>query len=367
MGLSPWMYSTSTLPDYYNRLSLFIAKTIEDGSYDAHYLEDGFLKYDPRKDKRFSLYFEKRESHKNSKGDYIPAKNNEEYNRQRNLYILTMNEINDVMTRQGHKKLEEIDLIPQAYSEKENLSFRSFIDTVYGYYNKDAQSLMHNTWYGIIFLQFMQFWPGKMSQWFGKRIDASESIMGEHVQASIERDGEKILLWREPVYSDLDPEKIIDFKPVEYNTGDPWLEWQGTPQEGLMQSMLKSLRYVITGDMGKFKSDELLKNRALFGLADGALMILIFRLIGLLLDSWIGENGTDGIDGQTVAFIASVNRRVISEANVWQSTFGAAQSTPAFWSYGSKILNDVQDVFEGNKTVNDFSKNVKALEIFNLE
>jgi hypothetical protein len=165
-GLSPWMYATSTAPDYYNRLSLFVAKMIEDGSYDAHSLDSkGYLLYDPSKDKRFSKYFANRHLHKNENGKYIPAKNDLEYNTQRNLYLLIMSEINEDRDRVGWDKLkEDQDLLTHAYSEKERLSFKSFTDTVYGYYDKDSSSLMHTTWYGIIFLQFLQFWPGKMTQ-----------------------------------------------------------------------------------------------------------------------------------------------------------------------------------------------------------
>jgi hypothetical protein len=166
MGLGPWMYSTSTLPDYYNRLSLFIAKLIEDGSYDAHSIDSkGYLLYDPSKDKRFSKYFANRHLHMNSLGKYIPAKNDTEYNTQRNLYTLIMSEVNEDRDRVGWEKLtEEKDLLTHAYSEKERLSFKSFTDTVYGYYDKDSSSLLHSTWYGVIFLQFLQFWPGKMTQ-----------------------------------------------------------------------------------------------------------------------------------------------------------------------------------------------------------
>lgn len=368
MGIGPWMYSTSTAPDYYNRLSLFLAKMIEEGTYEAHTLIDGYLQYDATKDKRFTKYFANRHLHKNSQGKYIPAKNDEEYNKQRNLYTLTMKELNENGTRFGNVELvEENDILPQAYSEKERLSFKSFVDTIYGYYDKDSQALWHQTWYGIIFLQFLQFWPGKMSQWYGKEITAKESMMGEHIQASIERDGKKILLWRKPIYSDINPEEILGFDPTEENTGDPLIIWTGTPQEGLMQSILKTARYAFNGEMGKFKSDKLLQKRFYFGLADGLLMMLLFGIIAKLLAAWIEENGTDGVDGQTIAFIDSVNTRISRESNVPLNTFGALNNTPAFWSYGTKLWVDMIDVFEGNKTIGDFSKNVKAFEIFNME
>ena len=144
------MYSMNTIPDYYNRLSLFLAKMIHDGSYDAHVMVDGRMTYDPRKDKRFEHYFNSREKYKNSKGDYIPAPSDKEYNKQRNLYLLLQSELNAERQLVNESLFEEKDLVTRAYSEKERLSFKSFTDTVYGYYDKDSQAELHNTWYGII-------------------------------------------------------------------------------------------------------------------------------------------------------------------------------------------------------------------------
>ena len=51
-----YFYSTLKRPDFLNRMTLFIARCMEDGCYDALYEEDGELKYDWRKDKRFSVF-----------------------------------------------------------------------------------------------------------------------------------------------------------------------------------------------------------------------------------------------------------------------------------------------------------------------
>jgi hypothetical protein len=41
---------------------------------------------------------------------------------------------------------------------------------------------------------------------------------------------------------------VIDFEETNENTGDPALEWVGTPQEGLFQSMLKTAKDVVKMD-----------------------------------------------------------------------------------------------------------------------
>jgi hypothetical protein len=53
-------YSTSTVPDFYNRMSIFVAAMIAQGCYDAHVMEDGVLVYKMEKDKRFAKWWAKR-------------------------------------------------------------------------------------------------------------------------------------------------------------------------------------------------------------------------------------------------------------------------------------------------------------------
>lgn len=141
LGLSKWMYACNTIPDYYNRLALFIAKMMHDGSYDAHSMnEKGLIEYDPKKDTRFSYYLENREKNKDINGNFIPAKNDVKYNEQRNLYNLVRIELNDEFKKFNKPELLEENMINQAYSEKERASYKSFTDTVYGYYDKDSQA-----------------------------------------------------------------------------------------------------------------------------------------------------------------------------------------------------------------------------------
>jgi hypothetical protein len=131
--------------------------------------------------------------------------------------------------------------------------------------------------------------------------------------------------------------------------------------------MLKTVRYVLTGDMGKFKNDKLLQKRFAYGVADGMLMMIIFGLLSALLKGWISENGTSGIDGKTLAFVDNVNSRVLNESNVFYNTFGALNTDPAFLTYGHKVLGDIADVLEGDKTIQDFSKNVAAIRDLSID
>lgn len=377
MGISKYMYSMNTIPDYYNRLSLFLAKMMHDGSYEAHSInENGLLIYDPAKDKRFEYYFKERSKYKNPKGSkylYSPSKSDKKYNDQRNLYVLIQEEINESRRLVGMSEFTEEDKIDQAYSEKERSSYKSYTDSVYGYYDKEHSPSWHYTWFGILYLQFMQFWPGKMSMWFGAPVDESNKLVGQHRQKTrIDANGKKVLLWRKPIFND-ETGDIIDFDEVEENTGDPALEWTGLPHEGIVYSMAKTVQDTWKGlfegkSLSEIKEaidakDEQRLRRVMYGLADGVLMYLIFNLFKLLLDGAFGDN-PEGLTAEAKRFSDNVNRKIINESMLWDNTFGALRSEPAFWSYSTKVLGDVKDVIDGDKTIQKFLTNFKATELF---
>jgi hypothetical protein len=122
---------------------------IHDGSYEAHTInEDGKLLYDPKKDKRFSYYFAERHKYKasdSSKFAYNSSKTDKKYNEQKALYDTILKEINEERKALGEELFNDGDIIDQAYSGIERNSFKSFTDTIYGYYDKDMTSEIHNT------------------------------------------------------------------------------------------------------------------------------------------------------------------------------------------------------------------------------
>jgi hypothetical protein len=241
-------------------------------------------------------------------------------------------------------------------------------DTMYGYYDKDSTQLMQHKWYGLMFFQFLQFMPSKFEFWFGRKIDENHSNMGHFIQTSrVDDKGNKHLKWRKAIMATDNPNSIDHYEITEENTGDPLIEWHGIPQEGLFQSILRTTRYLATGNMGALKSDELLRKRAMYGMIDAPVMMLLFGLLGEFIKSWIADNGTSGLSGETMSFANDVNKRVLSEGNVWANTFGAMQSTPAFYTYTKKMSGDMWDVLNGSKPATSVLRNIKAFEILDLD
>jgi hypothetical protein len=62
-------------------------------------------------------------------------------------------------------------------------------------------------------------------------------------------DGKIIKIWRKTKYINDNPEEgIEDILETEEDTSDPWMIIEGSPQEGLMFSLLYTLQDVIKGD-----------------------------------------------------------------------------------------------------------------------
>lgn len=366
-GLNRWMYAMNTLPDYYNRLSLFLAKMIHDGSYEAHSMNGREMVYDVNKDKRFSYYLKNRSKHVNIHGDFIPAKNDAEYNKQRNLYVLLINQLN------AEKGIDEIDLTekdlaPKGYTEQERNSFKSFTDMAYGYYDTDSKSQLGNTFGGMIFLQFLSFWPGKMRQWFGKPLSAEESPMGKFIHKTTKENGKDVLMWRKPVYSDEDPTVIEYFEHVTENTGDPLMEWQGSYHEGLIYSLLYTAQEAFiglkTGDFSKVTNNEQRNRMVGFAIHDAALMMLFVGLIKALIDGLLAD-GAEGVNEEILQFASAASNKVLRETNVYENTLGALSLTPVSVSWAQRVSRDVENLMLGTKSVKEvLGSNVGALEFW---
>lgn len=360
-GLGRLMYASNTLPDFYNRLSLFLAKMIADGSYEAHKLVDGKLVYDPRDDKRFSHYFANRDKYKNEKGEYTSAPNDANFNYQRNHYLAIMAQINAERAI-DNLKLKENDLIDAAYAEKERSSFKTFTDMAYGYYDRDSQSQLTNTLFGMVFFQFMQFWPGKMKMWFAKPLaEGEEGPMGKYEQAYRVRDGKKILLWRRTTIND-DGSVTVE-NDIEEDTGDPMVSWVGNQYEGLAYSVFSTIRDIAKLDFSAVKDDKARLHRVMFALGDGIMMFVMLGIFLAILKAIIAEKGTDGIDGELLKFADALTTKVYRESNVFNNTLGAVSTEPVAVSWITRVYQDLNSAMEGNKTIDEvLGRNVGALE-----
>lgn len=156
-GLANWdniAYSTLRAPDFLNRMSLFIAKAMQDGVLDAWSVKDGELIYDWRKDKRFSLLTSD------------ANKNNPEYKKQKALYMLCIKEWNN--DHPDKQQLNYSDDLPSPYSNQEILAIKQVSDNIYGSYDRMTRGMADFTAAGCFFGMYTTWMNGIWNNWMMK-------------------------------------------------------------------------------------------------------------------------------------------------------------------------------------------------------
>lgn len=138
-----------------HRMGLLIAKMKSDGSFDAHELDDrGILVYNWKKDKRFEHFAKGETTHEN-------------YLKEKNLYETMIEDFNTAGFRNEDGSLldaKNLDALPQAYTRTEGQSIKNYADLLYGHYDEESKSLLYDTLFGAVFMQYKTFITAKLEQ-----------------------------------------------------------------------------------------------------------------------------------------------------------------------------------------------------------
>ena len=358
--MSNLMYWCNTAPDYVNRLSLFLAKMIKDGCYEAHSIdENGNLVYDPSKDKRYSHYFKMRDQYK-----YEFSKTDTEYNDQRTLYLKAIEEFNAEIISSSERVLTEKDNIPRAYFSKQRDSIKTFSDTAYGYYDTERSPLIKHTAVGIIFGQFMTFWPSFVKYYFSPERKSKRGYMNH--KHTFDADGNKIYYY---VKFTTDPETGETFREEvpesELAPDDPrakaW-EWVGEPCEGLMYSLGLTIRSIFTGDFDKLDPQRL-KN-AKVGLHDLMVALIALFLANLLMSDKKKSKSDSTKLSQYEKLSLKIFQKATGEFDPFTNLLGPFQSTPSFLQKVGEIKDGIKSLSEGKSDFATFIRNnINAAEL----
>lgn len=362
------MYWFNTAPDYVNRLSLLFAKMIHDGSYDAHSLNsEGQLQYDPSKDKRYAHYFKNRKAN-----EYQYHTSDELYNKQRSLYLTVVDEFNGENASFGEKLLTEKDNIPSAYTSKERGSIKNFADMAYGFYDQDMSPMIKHTAMGIIFGQFLTFWPSKVKYYFGKPDQKSpRGYMGQ--KFTIDEDGNKILYYQKmttdengkPIVDEQGNYEMQEVTKDQLGPKDPIIPanaWIGSPSEGLMYSLGLTIRALATGNL-KNTDPQRLANAKI------ALHDLLIAMIMMWLGHILMSNGEDGTKpmkemSQYEQLAIKIGMKSFGEFDPFGGVFGALSWQPAFASVMTNTMTDFKSVLAGKSDLVTFLRsNWNMMEI----
>ena len=223
----------SSRPDYYNRMTLFGAQMRGDGCFEAHYVENGRLKYDWTKDKRFSKYAESLTNKS--------LENDPEVKKQKALYIATAKQFEAEHAKNDDGTDFILDLnnpqaLPKAYTIQQSESMKALSDLVYGYYSHEKKSLMQSMTLGSMFFQMATYWSSKKNQYLAPGGIRMQGRMKHYIENGV------------PMYHKLDAEGNPTDEMTTENTGVPYMQWAGQWQEGILVTLFNVFTDLWQGD-----------------------------------------------------------------------------------------------------------------------
>lgn len=351
-------YYWSSRPDFYNRMSIFTAQMLEDGSYEAHSVDaNGNLIYNIKKDKRFEALFNK-------------PKGSPEYNKAKALFLATAQQLVRENARNADGSLYTIDLdnpnLPKAYSNKESESMKAIGDTMYGYYDSSKKSLWQSTFLGGLMMQMQTYWSGKKNQYLAP---GGIKAQGKWVQM-ISPNGKKC-------YYSKNENGDIDNSSMPVEEGDPraseipFMQWKGRFEEGAFITLYDVLKRTI-GHKGNLKAawkekldgtdedlQKLYKQNIKLIVSDLLGMLLIGSLLGGLLEDLADEEIKkakksaqigDAMAATALNLIAKTVKNSALDFNMINSLFGfVGDWNPFSVSYAANQLSNGWSFITGDK------------------
>lgn len=265
------LFWTSTCGDYFNRMSILIAKMVHDNCYEAcSYDNDGF-KYDWKKDGRFNIYANNQTT-------------SPEYSKQKGLYLSTLKAFND----QGYS-LKDGDALPAPYTPEEIITIKSFSDRMYGYYDHDIRMQAEKTLLGTLMMQFSTYLTSAKTVWFLK---PGAYDQGVKRQAIDDKTGLP-LFWIDGVDADGNTTHILTTE----DTGEPYIVAGKGYMEGIfwtLQDVYEDLKKGGVKEIWKSIKETPVKQQNLKLLAFQLGMALIIAgITKYLLNLWKEQRKSD--------------------------------------------------------------------------
>lgn len=282
-------YITSKLPDDYFRLTVAVARMIEDGSFKA-YEEDGqsFI-YRIHKDKRFNKLFK-------SDGTIIKpeeAEDLKEWKKQDDRYRGYI----EAWSKAGFQ-IKYGDTLPDAYSPDEKASLRRSASNMFGDFDAEDKSLLAHRLLGSAWMQYKTWLGAKVNQHF--KSAGFENQWRTYIEKA--ENGEE--LWQ--IVDPEDPEthgapryvpksEVTDEEIASGKASPVWIT-EGTYSLGMMQATGQFLADVCTWDFDKFMehwNNPILRGQLLNGLMDTLGLMLFLAALKAIFGEDVVNNKSE--------------------------------------------------------------------------
>lgn len=282
-------YITSKLPDDYFRLTVAVARMIEDGSFKA-YEEDGqsFI-YRIHKDKRFNKLFK-------PDGTIIKpeeAEDLKEWKKQDDRYRGYI----EAWSKAGFQ-IEYGDTLPDAYSPDEKASLRRSASNMFGDFDAEDKSLLAHRLLGSAWMQYKTWLGAKVNQHF--KSAGFENQWRTYIEKA--ENGEE--LWQ--IVDPEDPEthgapryvpksEVTDEEIASGKASPVWIT-EGTYSLGMMQATGQFLADVCTWDLDTFMehwNNPTLRGQLLNGLMDTLGLMLFLAALKAIFGEDVVNNKSE--------------------------------------------------------------------------
>lgn len=372
-NLENMMFKFASRPDFYNRMAIFLSQMQGEGCLEAHTMENGVLKYDWTKDKRFSKFAQ----------NPTLITSDPEYNRQKSLYYTIAGQFVSEGARDLNGNLFKLDMtnpqpLPRAFTNKQAESMKSLSDDIYGYYSEEKKSLVMATAFGGMWLQFKTYWSGKKNQYFqsgGVRLRGS----WEHYEENGEKyyyqvDGSGNTLFNKPPMKE--SEMIQNNLPLT----SPVMQWKGQWQEGILHTMADIAHKTWNDPMHMiqhFKEkwndpNDDLRRQYQNNMKQLLYDLIMFAVVGSMLSAALGdwldelkEDNQDNDDFMTGVKLAAANVAVMSVKNSFLDfnfieSVGSpvGQWTPFAFEWAGRQLKNIMKVATGDEDIWDGVLNI---------
>lgn len=359
---SDTLFWGSTAPDFQHRLTMLVAKMMGDGVWEAYSLdENGDLKYDWKKDKRFSIY---------ANGDV----NSKEYLAQKTLYERHIAELNSIGFKfkdsNGVERNYQIgDDLPEAYLPKEVQAIKNYSDLLYGHYDDESRSLINDMFLGSLFMQYKTYIVSRVEQWtLQPGIYNTEFLEWDEDPIT----GKKLYKIHNKDLNNGRPEieikaedKIENFEQLKADgLIEPLYVWKGLPMEGIARSYVKFFKDIKSWDWETVKekwNDPIERDNILLGMHDclwaSLMMLIVTGLFGLMFEGeWttdtnkVARAARESGWGQSFAYNVSIGS--FQDFPIW-STLNSILGdwNPPAWTAGKRLVENTGAVLFGKKTV----------------
>ena len=276
-------YFTTTWPDYIHRNAILHAYLKTIGAFDAYDLdENGLLKYDMEKDKRYKtlLYYGF------SNPDFSKATKEamDRYAAEKQAYIMNLKK-----WRRNYPELKYGDYLPQALNTDEMGAIRNWADTIYGSYDPDTKALMQSQVLGSLFFQYKNYGLQMLAGWLSEPTHIASDRLVQMTTA----DGKKVYKLIHTAEEIANGSTIAEFITEDELTNEmlrqqrvePYMCWEGDPFEGKLNTMFTRASAMIKGDeewLNHLKNSPIARYNVFMTLWDSLIMLIIQGIIAMI-------------------------------------------------------------------------------------